>query len=235
MSTHQLKADAPSGSAKPEGCRAFTLIELLVVIAIIAILASLLLPALSRAKESARSVHCASQMRQIALATRLYADENADLLPRSQHSAFANGQYPWERAIAPQLGARNTDGASLTNLLRGVCHCLADTNASSTHLSYGLNVYFELEPADGFTSWHQFSQVPKPVKVILYTEIASAGDHVMPMDWITIADAQDDVAFTRHRRKSNYSFVDGHVEPRPLASTFDPGRGLDLWNPLLAR
>jgi prepilin-type N-terminal cleavage/methylation domain-containing protein len=59
----------------------FTLIELLVVIAIIAILVALLLPALSKAKESARRAACASNMRQIIVASLIYADENEDRLP----------------------------------------------------------------------------------------------------------------------------------------------------------
>ncbi len=63
--------------------RGFTLIELLVVIAIIAILAAMLLPALSRARENGRRAACMSNMKQLSYAFNLYADDNNDMLPNS--------------------------------------------------------------------------------------------------------------------------------------------------------
>jgi prepilin-type processing-associated H-X9-DG protein/prepilin-type N-terminal cleavage/methylation domain-containing protein len=114
-------SDAPAGRDFVPAREAFTLVELLVVIGIIAILASLALPPLARAKASGQSTYCLNNLRQFGLALHLYAGDHDDTLPynmgaQGTRQTVASGEFlNWvNNVMSWELDSDNTNTALLT-------------------------------------------------------------------------------------------------------------------------
>jgi len=197
--------------------KGFTLIELLVVIAIIAILAAMLLPALSQAREKARSAACINNLKQQGIAFMMYAQDYDGFFP----CYGVNENIPWYRKLVPYTGSpypndswnqrgRPERGASYTT--GHIFWCPSENCQDSSKLeywsSYGYNVYITRYTIP----LNMYNTYPKLVNIIDPSNAVIVGDGDFTMLYApSLPDAAAAHIKFRHSGGANFLFCDGHA------------------------
>jgi prepilin-type processing-associated H-X9-DG protein len=202
--------------------------ELLVVVGIIGILAGLLMPALSHAKQKANRVKCLNHMRQLGLALTMYASDHDGQFPPRRR----NETNTWVGRLFPYY------------LERGILKCPSDAFSSSrSYIINGWNDYFKtrLAPADykRYTNWSwpegmKESEIPNPSDTIAFGEKKSTSYHFhMDFDQGRAGNDIEQIEQARHKSGagqnnggSNFTFADGSVRFLKYGESVNP---VNLW------
>jgi len=213
--------------------KGFTLIELLVVIAIIAILAAMLLPALSKAKARATATQCLGNIRQLQLASQMYLGDNQDTLPNNDVGATSadSGPNAWVQGNVQSYSANYTNyitGGVLWdyNKSYAIYGCPASRAyvknfaASVPHSrSYSISVWLNCNNVQALVndvyakSVKKSSAIKRPSQVLQFAEEnqISIDNGTMGINSPTTLEWWN-TPTARHDNAATFSFVDGHAE-----------------------
>jgi prepilin-type N-terminal cleavage/methylation domain-containing protein/prepilin-type processing-associated H-X9-DG protein len=186
--------------------RAFTLIELLVVMSIISILASMILPALGKAKEKALGIACVNNVRQLGLSMQMFGDDNQDNLP------LAHGEVPWTSVNPEPWTKPLKDYYSNVNVLS--CPSLS-RKYNQAKLSYFMGARQAYIDAGGNPAKVQLGHIRFPSSYVLsgdsnYPAQATDADQVNYTNDTLFA--EENLPSPVHNSRMNVLFGDLHVK-----------------------